>query len=188
MFASVALAKGCHVWVFEPTPFLVDIFERNLQLSGNEYTLFPYAVADKSGEMFFSVNNNFEKDMDYGHNTLVPNKSKTMGVISDTLSETFIFDQKDYSKIAVQSVTLDDYVTRNGIQKIDFIKADIEGAERYMLMGAKQVLKEFAPKLSLCTYHLPDDPQVMENLILEANPNYVIEHKWSKLYAYCPER
>ncbi len=43
----------------------------------------------------------------------------------------------------------------------------------------------FAPKLALCTYHFPDDPEVMERLILEANPEYVIEHKWAKLYAHC---
>ena len=55
-------------------------------------------------------------------------------------------------------------------------------------MGAKRILKEFAPKLALCTYHLSDDPEVMEKLILDANPNYVIEHKWQKLYAYVPEK
>jgi len=52
-----------------------------------------------------------------------------------------------------------------------------------MLMGAKRVLREFAPKISICTYHLPDDPEVLRKLILEANPQYVIEERWKKMYA-----
>jgi len=35
----------------------------------------------------------------------------------------------------------------------------------------------------VCTYHLPDDPQVIKNLILKANPSYRIVEKWKKMYA-----
>jgi len=55
-------------------------------------------------------------------------------------------------------------------------------------MGAKRVLKEFAPKIAICTYHLPDDPQVLRELILDANPNYVIVERWKKMYAYVPKK
>jgi hypothetical protein len=61
--------------------------------------------------------------------------------------------------------------------------ADIEGAERDMLKGAWGVLKEFAPKLALCTYHLPDDPETLEFLIKDANPNYNVVHISKKLFA-----
>jgi FkbM family methyltransferase len=84
-------------------------------------------------------------------------------------------------KIAV--TTLDQFVAENNLSKIDFIKADIEGAERDMLKGATQVLKTFAPKLAICTYHLPDDPQVLEQIILEANPDYKVVHLRHKLFA-----
>jgi len=53
-----------------------------------------------------------------------------------------------------------------------------------MLVGARQVLKEYAPKISICTYHLPDDPKVLRELILDANPNYIIEERFEKMYAY----
>jgi hypothetical protein len=69
------------------------------------------------------------------------------------------------------------------IKKIDFIKVDIEGAERDMLRGATNVLKTFAPKLAICTYHLPDDPMVLEDIILEANPKYKVVHLKMKLFA-----
>jgi hypothetical protein len=52
-----------------------------------------------------------------------------------------------------------------------------------MLKGARGVLKDFAPKLALCTYHLPDDPELMEALIKDANPNYKVTHIRNKLFA-----
>jgi hypothetical protein len=52
-----------------------------------------------------------------------------------------------------------------------------------MLRGATQVLKRFAPKLAICTYHFPDDPEVLEKIILEANPKYKVVHLRHKLMA-----
>ena len=51
-----------------------------------------------------------------------------------------------------------------------------------------KTLKEFGPKLSICTYHYPEDKELLESIILEANPNYIVEHHWRKLYAYVPEK
>jgi hypothetical protein len=89
-----------------------------------------------------------------------------------------------FNKNISNAINLDAFVEENNLPSVDFIKADIEGAERYMLMGAKRVLKEFAPKLAVCTYHLPDDPQILRKLILEANPDYIIEERFNKIYAY----
>jgi hypothetical protein len=67
-------------------------------------------------------------------------------------------NRKRQKQLVVPAITLDAFVERNNIERVDFIKADIEGAERNMLRGAKRILREFAPKLSICTYHLPDRP------------------------------
>jgi hypothetical protein len=90
--------------------------------------------------------------------------------------------------ISISTTTLDDFFARHDLLRVDFIKADIEGAERLMLQGAQQTLRRFAPKLSICTYHLPDDKEVLETLIRQATPDYVIEHRWQKLYAHVPRR
>ena len=79
--------------------------------------------------------------------------------------------------------TIDAFVKENGILNIDFIKADIEGAERDMLYGARETLKYHAPKLAICTYHRADDPEILEKIIRDANPNYTIVQKRYKLYA-----
>jgi FkbM family methyltransferase len=108
----------------------------------------------------------------------------------------FIFDKtaanstvvKDCAKAGggfgkIKLTALDNFVHEQNLEKVDFIKADIEGAERDMLKGARGVLKEFAPKLALCTYHLPDDPETLESLIKDANPNYRVVHISKKLFA-----
>ncbi|MDR0734004.1 MAG: FkbM family methyltransferase [Dysgonamonadaceae bacterium] len=79
--------------------------------------------------------------------------------------------------------TLDKFVAENRLTRVDFIKADIEGAERDMLRGAANVLKTFAPKLAICTYHLIDDPETLEKIIKEINPNYMVVHLRHKLFA-----
>ncbi|GHV43964.1 hypothetical protein FACS1894204_00190 [Synergistales bacterium] len=88
--------------------------------------------------------------------------------------------------VEIETTTIDDFVEENGLERVDFIKSDIEGYERYMLKGAAKTLKKFAPKLALCTYHLPDDPEIMEKLIKEANPAYNVVQKRYKLFASVP--
>lgn len=91
-----------------------------------------------------------------------------------------------YATRQVEVTTLDEFVRKEGLTRVDFIKADIEGAERLLLRGGRETLARFAPKLSLCKYHLPDDPEVMRELILQANPAYRIEERYGKMYAEVP--
>ena len=83
----------------------------------------------------------------------------------------------------VQLFTLDEFIEQNNIEKVDFIKADIEGNERNLLQGARNTIRKFSPKIAICTYHLPDDPLILESIIKEINPNYVITHTKAKLFA-----
>jgi hypothetical protein len=51
--------------------------------------------------------------------------------------------------LTAQVITLDDYVEEKNIQRIDLIKADIEGGELPMLKGAEKSLRRFRPLLML---------------------------------------
>ncbi|GHT55993.1 hypothetical protein AGMMS49982_22500 [Bacteroidia bacterium] len=99
-------------------------------------------------------------------------------------TNSLVFKSEKTERITV--TTLDQFVAENQLKKVDFIKADIEGAERDMLRGASNVLRTFAPKLAICTEHLRDDPEVLEKLILAANPHYKIVHRRHKLMAAVP--
>jgi FkbM family methyltransferase len=83
----------------------------------------------------------------------------------------------------IQTTTLDKFVEDTKLERVDFIKSDIEGAERDLLRGSTRVLQEFEPKLAICTYHSPEDPELLERIILEANPKYRVVHTRQKLFA-----
>jgi len=54
----------------------------------------------------------------------------------------------------------------------NYIKMDIEGAEKEALLGAKNIIKEFTPNLAVSLYHKPEDLWELPLLINELNPNY----------------
>ena len=72
----------------------------------------------------------------------------------------------------VTSITIDDFVKENQIEKIDFIKLDIEGCELEALQGAKETLKMFKPKLAISVYHKDEDLWKIPQYIKEVVPEY----------------
>ena len=55
------------------------------------------------------------------------------------------------------TLSIDDFVERNGIEKVDFIKMDIEGSEPRALRGAERTIRRFKPTLAIAIYHSMDD-------------------------------
>jgi FkbM family methyltransferase len=53
--------------------------------------------------------------------------------------------------------TIDGLVARGDVDRVDFIKLDIEGAELQALRGARETLTRFRPRLAIAAYHKPDD-------------------------------
>ena len=157
-FSAYASKKGAKVYAFEPSAENRVILNKTAELNGN-ITVVPFALYDRATSLKFSEESITSKVED----------------VNQTIGE---------NSHVVQAVTLDEFVVLNNIQKIDFIKADIEGSERKMLAGAVHVMKKFAPKLSICTYHLPDDRQVLSKIITDANPKYKIIYRKMKPYAF----
>lgn len=169
MFSAFASSKGCKVHAFEPTIKTIDKYlSRTSQINPN-IIVNDIAVSNEDGTQEFTIDK----------------KDCRCNGISKTKTNLLKHEE---SKILIPTTTIDTYVDKNNIKMVDFIKADIEGAERLMLEGAKKTLREYEPDLSIFYYHLLDDYNVLTNLILNANPNYVIEHKWKKIYAYSKKK
>lgn len=53
----------------------------------------------------------------------------------------------------VRLTTVDDFVEQEKLDRVDFIKMDIEGAEEPALLGSRRVIERFRPKWSIASYH-----------------------------------
>jgi FkbM family methyltransferase len=92
---------------------------------------------------------------------------------------------EDSGDVVVEAQRVDDVVENLQLGRVDFIKADIEGAEREALRGATETMRRFSPNLAICTYHLPDDPEVIQSIILAAQSNYEYVFDDSREHIYC---
>lgn len=59
----------------------------------------------------------------------------------------------DDSQPKIRVVTIDTLCAEIGLERVDFIKMDIEGAEIQAIEGAMEVLQRDHPKLAITTYH-----------------------------------
>jgi FkbM family methyltransferase len=131
----MALQGASEVIVFEPMPDNVEKIKRLISLNPSlPIRLQEAAVSDSTGEAVFN---------------LMP--EETMGKL-----EKSSFQQAEQSgrKLTVRSVALDDLV-RTGVPEPDFIKIDVEGAEEFVLKGARGILEKKKPLLMI-EVHSPE--------------------------------
>jgi FkbM family methyltransferase len=160
-FSAYAASKGAIAYAFEPVKETFGWLQKTQMLNNvDRGQIYPVqkGLSNNEGEAVISIE---------------PGRSEANSLVMENGS----------AKEVINLTTLDKFAEENKLERIDFIKADIEGAERDMLKGATRVLKTFAPKLAICTYHLPDDPEVLEKIIKEANPDYTVLHLRHKLFA-----
>lgn len=76
-------------------------------------------------------------------------------------------------ELAVPMIALDDWFVRAG-RRLDFIKADLEGAEMEMLQGAAESIRAFAPRIAITTYHRAGDAEAIAAFLRALRPDYCI--------------
>lgn len=148
-FTRIALRHGARqVVAVEPDPVNAACFAR---------TFAPEIAADRVRLVVAAAWHS------QGWLTFEPGSASQTGRVSESRSD---------RAVTVRAVTLDGIVDELKLDRVDFIKMDIEGAERHALAGARRLLAAHKPRLAICIYHSSDDPEVVPRVVLAANDTY----------------
>lgn len=151
VFTWKALEAGAaKVVAVEPDPANLECLRRNFkkEIAEGRVVLAGVGVWSKPGKMTLNLGN--------GGNT---------GVNS-------MVEKESDKSIEVPVTTLDQLVKDLGLAKVNFVKMDIEGAEREALAGAMETLKKDRPRLMLDLNHRADDSTALPAVIRRAHADY----------------
>lgn len=129
------------IYAFEPLPENFKLaFDNIYKYANKKVNLYNFAVCDKVGfSNFFVSSGNPEvniEDVDFKWN--FGNKSSSLYSPNLTLKE---FDWLKFNeRIQVETVTLNSFCEVNGIESVDFIHIDVQGAELDVLKGSSKIL------------------------------------------------
>jgi len=79
-------------------------------------------------------------------------------------------------ELEVEQTNLDQIIQDNN-ERIDFLKADIEGGEMEMLEGARKTLIRDRPKIAMTTYHRKGDSKSFTEFLRSLNVGYQTKTK-----------
>jgi FkbM family methyltransferase len=136
---------------FEPTHRYAEVWHRNITRNGvDNATLYQCAISDRAGTMRFVVNS--ESPL---NNRLL---------LGNTLSR---YEPVPRDKTATETVTvarLDEMLPACGIDQVQLLKVDVEGAEPGVLRGAEELLSRGAIRKMLLEF-IPEFMQEMSEPI-----------------------
>jgi FkbM family methyltransferase len=148
-FTRIALQRGARLVIaVEPNPVNAACFERTFEeeIANGRVRLVQAAAWHSPGSLQFELGNASQT----GH----------------------VAGAQSGSAMTVRAVALDDMIDELKLDRVDFIKMDIEGAERHALAGARRLLAARKPRLAICIYHAPDDPVAVPQVVRAANGTY----------------
>lgn len=131
LMASRLSGGSGRVYAFEPSKANYQILRKNVHRNHSEnVSTFELAVSDFTGEIEFSNGSN-----SYA-NTVVKGSP--------------IFTESDIVKVPCMDI--DHFVNEQQVNKVDFVKIDIEGHELNALKGAESTLRNYRPAIYLATH------------------------------------
>jgi FkbM family methyltransferase len=72
------------------------------------------------------------------------------------LGSSAFWDGPGGNRVRVHTTTLDQVVRERNLQRVDFVKMNIEGAEIKALLGARDTIRQFRPHFAISTDHFVD--------------------------------
>lgn len=158
VFTRFALRRGAKLVVaFEPDPTNLACFKKTFaeEIALGRVVLEEAAVWNAPGTLRLRRG----EDQDSATGTVVA-------------SGTSSAPRPESNGVIVRATTIDETVSRLKLPSVDFIKMDIEGAERNAVQGGQKTLFRFAPRMVICIYHRPDDPEVILQLVRKTRADY----------------
>ena len=154
LFAAKALSRGAaRVIAIEPAPNNLVALRKNLakEIESGRVTIYPKGVWDKEDvlPMYLDPDN--------------------------AAANSFLGDGSDELSVNLPLTTIDLITKELQLDKVDFIKLDIEGAEKRALAGATETIRRFKPRIALCLYHLDDDPVQLPAEVFKLEPDYRLD-------------
>lgn len=154
-FTRTALRAGARLVVaIEPEQANLAAFRRNFEdeIRAGTVKLVPKGVWDTTGRLALHLST-----VGDSHSVVIPqNKGK---------------DE------SIEVTTIDALVADLRLARVDFIKMDIEGAERKALQGARQTLIRYRPRLAISAYHLKGDPATICDIVWRTCGDYMVGSK-----------
>lgn len=126
-----------HVHSFEPNPLIYPYLKKNLNKIIKNLTLYNVALSDKSKIVDLKVPNRFKVLNKNNHE-----ERYKLGLA--TMHNENLLENNEYSLFKVRTEKLDNLIKN---EKIGFIKIDVEGHEKKVLMGAEKIIKRCKPNL-----------------------------------------
>jgi FkbM family methyltransferase len=153
VFTRKALWAGASkVIAIEPGPENLECLGRNFaaEIADGRVMLYPKGVWDKDDVLKLRVDPN------------------------DSARDTFVRQIDGAQFIEAPLTTVDKLVVELRLPKVDFIKMDIEGAEQKAIVGARNTIAKFRPRMALCIYHVKGDEIMVPELVRDAIPDYKV--------------
>lgn len=156
VFTTEALKAGAKLVVaIEPAPENLECLRRNFAQQIEAGRVIVYAKGVWDSEDFLTLNVD-------EHNSA---------------ADSFVLHPAD-ARTTTQKLpltTIDNLVNELHLDRVDFIKMDIEGAEPKALAGARATLAKYHPRLSVSAYHEPDHPEIISKVVKSAWDGYQTE-------------
>lgn len=154
VYTRTALTAGARLVVaIEPAPLPLECLRRNFatEIQAGRVIILPKGVWNKDDTLELSVN---------------PHLASTAASVAL---------ERGAKGPRVSLTTIDKLATDLKLERVDFIKMDIEGAEPQALEGASATVAKFHPRMAISLEHRPSDPDRIPALVKRLWPDYQIQ-------------
>ena len=136
------------VFSIDPIPSMTKALKKTIAVNNlSQVSVSQYAMSNKIGHS--KLVSPFDKDnrVKSGWSRLTGDEEYCSPEELMTATYPGIKEVTKINTIEVQTITLDGFISEKCIKRLDFIKIDVEGHERWVIEGGQQTLKTLKPSL-----------------------------------------